>query len=139
MVVMNHELRSLLASDALGHLVTINADGSPQVSVVWLGLEGNEIVIGHLGQGHKISNIERDPRVSLTIESKNVNEIGLRSYAIIHGSARIEFGGAPELLQRLADIYIGEGVKFPPMDQPPSGHIIRITPAHIGGVGPWRE
>lgn len=114
MAAISSELQSLLESDALGHLVTINPDGSPQVSVVWLGLESDEITIGHLGDGHKISNIKRDPRVALTIEAHEANDMGLRLYAIIHGTARVEPGGAPELLQQLAFTYIGDGVKFLP-------------------------
>jgi PPOX class probable F420-dependent enzyme len=139
MAAISSELQSLLESDALGHLVTINPDGSPQVSVVWLGLESDEITIGHLGDGHKISNIKRDPRVALTIEAHEANDMGLRLYAIIHGTARVEPGGAPELLQQLAFTYIGDGVKFPPMDHPPAGSTIRVAPSRIGGVGPWAE
>ena len=137
MALMTPALQSLIESDALGHLVTVNEDGSPQVSVVWIGLEDQEIVIGHLGQGHKMANIQRDPKVVLTIESTGVNEIGLRHYAIVHGLASIEVGGAPELLQRLAATYIGAGVKFPPMEEPPPGHVIRISPTRVSGVGPW--
>ena len=137
MTIITPELRTLIESDALGHLVTINDDGSPQVSVVWIGLENDEIVIGHLGRGHKMANIERDPRVARTIEAKNVNETDLRHYAIIHGEARIEVGGAPQLLQRLAAAYIGPGVKFPPTERPASGHAIGIAPTRISGVGPW--
>jgi hypothetical protein len=37
----------------------------------------------------------------------------------------------------LAEIYIGPGATFPPMDNPPPGHVIRITPTGVGGSGPW--
>ena len=43
----------------------------------------------------------------------------------------------PELLQELAHVYAGPDVRFPPMDDPPPGSIVRITVDHIGGVGPW--
>jgi Pyridoxamine 5'-phosphate oxidase len=36
----------VLESAALAHLVTLNEDGSPQVSIVWVGLDGDEIVAG---------------------------------------------------------------------------------------------
>ena len=51
--------------------------------------------------------------------------------------ARVEEGGAPELLQQLAHVYLGPDVKFPPMDDPPPGFITHIAVEHIGGVGPW--
>lgn len=131
------EAREVLESDALAHFVTLNPDGSPQVSCVWVGLEGDEIVSGHLGRWQKVRNIERDPRVSLSMESKHTNEMGMREYLVVHGHGRIEEGGAPELLQRLAYTYIGPDVKFPPMPDPPPGFVTRVTIERLGGVGPW--
>jgi hypothetical protein len=81
----------------------------------------------------------RDPRVSFSIETENVNAQGLTEYLVVHGTARIEEGGAGELLQKLAYIYIGPDVgKFPPGDAAmPAGYITRITPTRFSGVGPW--
>jgi PPOX class probable F420-dependent enzyme len=129
--------REVLESDQLAHLVTLNPDGSPQITCVWVGLEADEIVSGHLGRWQKLRNIERDPRVSLSIETTRTNELGLREYLVVHGRARIQEGGAPELLQRLAHTYIGPDVTFPPMPDPPPGFVARITPERFGGVGPW--
>jgi PPOX class probable F420-dependent enzyme len=131
------EAREVLESDRLAHFVTLNPDGSPQVTCVWVGLEGDEIVSGHLRRWQKVRNIERDPRVALSIEAKGTNELGLQEYLVVHGHARIEEGGAPELLQRLARTYIGPDVAFPPMPDPPPGFVARITVERFGGVGPW--
>jgi PPOX class probable F420-dependent enzyme len=131
------QARAVLESDELAHLVTLNPDGSPQVSCVWVGLEGDEIVSGHLGRWQKVRNIERDPRVSLSIETRKTNDVGLREHLVVHGRARIQAGGAPELLQRLAYTYIGPDVTFPPMPDPPPGFVTRITIERLGGVGPW--
>ena len=130
--------RALVESAALAHLVTRNPDGSPQISCVWVGLEDDEIVSGHLsGSQRKLANVARDPRVSLSLEAPDANEIGMRHYLVIHGRARITEGGAPELLQRLAHVYIGPDVHFPPMPEPPPGFVMRIQVDRIGGVGPW--
>jgi PPOX class probable F420-dependent enzyme len=129
--------REVLESDRLAHLVTLNPDGSPQVTCVWAGLEGDEVVSGHLGTWQKVRNIERDPRVALSIEAKGTNELGLQEYLFVHGRARIQEGGAPELLQRLARTYIGPDVVFPPVPDPPPGFVTRITVERLGGVGPW--
>jgi PPOX class probable F420-dependent enzyme len=131
------EAREVLESDRLAHLVTLNPDGSPQVSCVWVGLEVDEIVSGHLGTRQKLRNIERDPRVAISIDSKRTNELGLQEYLVVHGRARIDEGGAPELLQRLARTYIGPDAVFPPMPDPPRGFVTRITVERLGGVGPW--
>jgi PPOX class probable F420-dependent enzyme len=130
--------RELIESDALGHLVTVNPDGSPQVTCIWVGLDGDEIVSGHLlGGQQKLRNVRRDPRVTLSLEGREIQPPGLKQYLVVHGRARLEEGGAPELLQRLAFTYLGPGVKFPPMDNPPPGHVMRITVERIGGIGPW--
>ncbi len=131
------EAREVLESDQLAHVVTLNPDGSPQVTCVWVGLEGDEIVSGHLGRWQKVRNIERDPRVSLSNETHRTNEHGLREYLVVHGRGRIQDGGAPELLQRLARTYIGPDVTFPPMPDPPPGFVTRIAVERLGGVGPW--
>jgi PPOX class probable F420-dependent enzyme len=94
--------RELIESGALAHLVTLNADGSPQVSCVWMGLDGDELVSGHLRRQQKIRNIERDPRVVVSFEGTRVHPPGLKEYLVVHGRAYVTEGGAPELLQRLA-------------------------------------
>jgi PPOX class probable F420-dependent enzyme len=137
MTTLTDDVRQALTAGRLAHLATINADGSPQVSVVWIGLDGDDIVIGHLMGGQKVTNIARDPRVALTVEAEGANPVGMANYLIVYGKARLVAGGAPELLQRLAKVYIGPGVKFPPHDNPPPGHVIHITPERVGGVGPW--
>jgi PPOX class probable F420-dependent enzyme len=129
--------RAVLESDAVAHLVTLNADGSPQVTCVWVGLDGDEIVSGHLLPQQKLRNVRRDPRVTLSLETPVVNPLGLREYLVVHGQARIEEGGAPELLQLLAYTYLGPEIVFPPMPDPPPGWTLRITPERVGGIGPW--
>ena len=134
---MTPDIFNALSAGRLGHLTTINHDGSPQVSVVWIGVDEGDVVVGHLMSGAKIRNIARDPRVALTVEVAGANPIGMGNYLIVHGRARLVAGGAAELLQRLALVYVGPGTVFPPMANPPAGHVIRITPDRFAGVGPW--
>jgi PPOX class probable F420-dependent enzyme len=120
-------------------MVTLNANGSPQVTCIWVGLDGDELVTAHLGAWQKVRNLRRDPRVAISIEAEGSNAIGMQHYLVVHGRARVEDGGAPQWLQRLAERYIGPGVKFPPMDNPPPGYVLRITPERYSGIGPWNE
>jgi PPOX class probable F420-dependent enzyme len=129
--------RAVLQGPGLAHLVTLEPDGRPQISIVWVGLDGEEIVCGHLPLHRKLKNIRRDPRVALSVQAGTRNAIGLDEYLVVHGEARITEGGAPELLQALAHVYLGPDVKFPPMDDPPPGYITHITVQRVGGVGPW--
>lgn len=137
MVEISDAVREVLTAGRLAHLTTINADGSPQMSAVWVGVEDGEIVLGHLGAGRKLRNIQREPRVALNVEAEGTSPIGLPNYLTIQGTARLTEGGAPELLQRLAVVYLGPGVKFPPFDDPPPGHVVHIRVDRVGGAGPW--
>jgi len=134
---LHPEARKLIESGRLAHMVTLNPDGSPQMSCIWVGVDGDEIVSGHLPRNQKVKNVERDPRVAISIEGTDVGQAGLREYLVIRGRARVQEGGAAELLQRLAHVYLGPDVKFPPMDDPPPGYVIRTTPERFGGNGPW--
>jgi PPOX class probable F420-dependent enzyme len=129
--------RAVLESSALAHLVTLNPDGSPQVTVVWVGLDGDEIVAAHLPEHRKVRNIRNDSRVALSIETDTRNALGLTEYLVVYGTARITEGGAAALLQDLAHTYLGPDVRFPPTDNPPPGYITHITVDRIAGVGPW--
>lgn len=137
MAMLPDSARDLLESPGLAHLVTLEPDGRPQVSCVWVGLDGDEIVTAHLPEHRKIRNMRRDPRVALSVESDTHNAIGLTEYLVVHGRARITEGGAAALLQQLAHVYLGPDVKFPTMDNPPPGYITHITVERLGGVGPW--
>jgi PPOX class probable F420-dependent enzyme len=140
MSVLNAAGRQVIESGALAHMVTINEDGSPQVSVVWVGLDGDELVSAHLdGRQRKLQNLRRDPRVVVSFEGPGANAIGMRNYLVVHGVARITEGGAPETLHRLAQTYVGPGTAFPPMPDPPAGFISHITISRVSGSGPWIE
>jgi PPOX class probable F420-dependent enzyme len=103
--------RELLVSGRIAYLVTLNRDGSPQMTAVWVGLDGDEIVSGHLFDQRKLRNVRRDPRVSIAVEGDRIHPPGLKEHLIVYGRARIEEGGAPELLQRLARVYLAPDVK----------------------------
>jgi PPOX class probable F420-dependent enzyme len=131
------DIRNLIEAGCPAHLVTLNSDGSPHVTLVWIGLDGDELLAGHLPKNQKVKNILRDPRVVISLQAPTKSSMGLTEYAVLYGEARIQEGGAPELLQQLAEVYLGPGVKFPPMDSPPPGYVTRIRIDRIAGVGPW--
>jgi len=131
-------IRELIDKGPLAHLTTLNSKGSPQVTVIWVGIENDEFVIGHLAEHQKIKNIRRDPRVALSFLSDNTGAQGMREYVVAYGNAHITEGGAVPLLQRLAPLYLGPNANFPPpaMRNIP-GYITRIAPTRYSGVGPW--
>ncbi|SDJ09384.1 PPOX class probable F420-dependent enzyme [Frankineae bacterium MT45] len=134
--MFNDAARALLESNAIAQFITINADGTPQVSGVWVGLDCDELVIASLPKRIKVRNVERDRRVALVVQSPTKSERGLDEYLVVHGTARVTEGGGPELLQELARTYMGPDVVFPGPDAPP-GYIFHITPEKVLGEGAW--
>jgi PPOX class probable F420-dependent enzyme len=130
------ELRDLIESGPLAHLSTINADGSPQVSVIWIGLDGDEIVSGHMNHYAKLRNIERDPRVVLSFDAPRDPSVVLNPYAVLRARATVEPSDeAWDLLDRLTKIYMSPDDQFPAPKGP--GYVVRYEVERIGGVGPW--
>jgi PPOX class probable F420-dependent enzyme len=136
-ILLPEAARALLESDAVAHVVTIDEDGTPQVTAAWAGLEDGEIVLATLHDQRKLRNLRRDPRIALSVPSTTTNAWGLLEYLVVYGTARVTEGGAAEMLQRLAYTHIGPDVVFPNMPDPPPGFVTRITPERFGGVGPW--
>lgn len=132
--------KELIRGGALGHLVTVGDGGAPQVTCVWVAVDGDDLLTAHLNaRQRKVENVRRDPRVVVSFEGSELRPPGLREYAVVYGRATIEEGGAPELLQELAHVHLGPEVRFPPMDDPPPGVRLRIAVERVGGVGPWAE
>lgn len=129
--------RELIGSGADATLVTLNPDGSPQVSLVWVALQstpdGDELVTAHLSEHKKVRNVRNDGRVAVTVVSTADPGKGMRPYLAITGTARIVEGGAPELLKELAQTLSDPNV-FPPADAPP-GYLTRIRIDKVGGIG----
>ena len=81
--------QALLGSDAVAHVWTCNEDGSPQVSVVWVIVAGDEILFGTDGASRKVTNLARNPQVILSIEDDERNERGFQRHLVIRGKASI--------------------------------------------------
>jgi len=108
------ELRELIEVGPLAHLATINRDGTPQVTVIWIGLDGAEIVSGHMRHGLRIKNIERDPRVVLSFDGPRDHRARRNPYAVLKATARVEPSDeAWDLLNRLAKVYMSPETEFP--------------------------
>ena len=130
------ELRDLIATGPMTHLSTINPDGSPQVTVIWIGLDGDDLVSGHMTWQRKLRNIERDPRVALSFDAPRAPGVFLNQYAVVRARAAIEAGEAAwDLLNRLAKVYMTPDADFPAPRG--SGYLLRYSVERIGGVGPW--
>jgi PPOX class probable F420-dependent enzyme len=132
------ELRELIESGPMAHLTTINADGSPQVSVIWIGLDGDDVVSGHLSWYAKLRNIDRDPRVVLSFDAPREAGVFMNPYAVLRARAIIEpSDGTWDLLNRLAKVYVAPDAEFPAPRGP--GYIVRYQVDRVTGFGPWAQ
>lgn len=133
-------VRELLATGPLAHVVSLDEDGTPHVTLAWAGFDGDEIVMAtffNLGQ-RKLQNLRRDGRVVLSFQAKEYSGRGLWPYAVIQGHvARITEGGALEVMDHLAEFYLGPEQRYPLRDAP-EGCVIHVTVDRIYGQGPWR-
>jgi len=134
MSILSPELRTLIESGPLAHLSTVNADGSPQVSGIWIGLDGDDVVSGHMSRYRKIRNIERDPRVVLSFDAPRTPGELLAPYTVLRARASVEYGDqAWPLLNQLAKVYVAPDAEFR-MPRGP-GYLVRYTIGRVGGIG----
>ena len=129
--------QAMLGTDAVAHVWTNNADGSPQVSVVWVVAQADEILFGTDVNSEKAKNLRRDSRVILSIEDVERNERGFQRHLVIRGRATIEPGPNPELMDRLARKYTSLRRHPLAMRDSPSAVVVRIAVERLSGVGPW--
>src|SRR3546814_12135710 len=104
MIAIPDSARAVLEGPHLAHVVTIDPDGAPQVSCVWVGVDGDEVVFASLGPWRKLRNLSRDPRIALSIEADQLNDAGMRQYLVIEGTHRVGLRRAHELRPNLARV-----------------------------------
>ncbi len=129
--------QALLGSDAVAHVWTRNTDGSGQVSTVWVLVRDDEILFGTDSASAKARNLRRDPKVILSVEDTERNERGFQRHLVIHGTARIDPGPSPQLMDELARKYVGLEKHPLALRDSPSAVTVTVTVDRIGGVGPW--
>ncbi|MCH9836902.1 MAG: TIGR03618 family F420-dependent PPOX class oxidoreductase [Ilumatobacter sp.] len=129
--------QTLLGSDAVAHVWTVNSDGSPQVSVVWVIAQDDEILFGTDASSQKAKNLSRDARIVLSIEDEERNARGYQRHLVIRGHARIEVGPDPALMDRLAVKYTGLRQHPLALRDSPSSVVVRVEVDRLSGVGPW--
>jgi PPOX class probable F420-dependent enzyme len=138
MVSIPAPAQALLGSDAVAHVWTSNPDGSPQVSVVWVIVQDDDVVFGCDGASTKVRNLRQDPNVILSIEDDERNERGFQRHLVIRGRASIQDGPDPALMDTLADKYLGlDRHPLWSLRDSPSAVVVRVAIDRISGVGPW--
>jgi len=128
---LNDAVRKLLDEPNYAVLGTVNPDGSPQTSLVWVDRDGDDVVISTAAGRRKERNIRRDPRVSLSVWDRGDPE----RYAEIRGLATMHPDPGRELAVQLGEKYEGAGGGQQFLDLPAEvvRVVIRITLQHVAG------
>lgn len=130
-VPLPESARALLLDRAYGHVITINRDGTPQASMVWMDVDGDEPIFNTHEGRMKPKNLRRDPRIWVSIPSREDPQ----QYLLVSGTARVESAGAVDHVLKIAERFMGR-----PQTReqwPQERLIVRITPECIAGSGPW--
>ena len=138
MTSIPESVRDFLATGPLGHVVTLDPDGTPHVTLAWVGADGDELIWATFFDQHKLDSLRRDPRITISLQANEYSGQGLHPYLAAEGTARISTGGALEVMDHLAHAYIGPGARFPQRDFP-DGFVIHVEVASLYGVGPWMD
>ena len=122
----------------MAHLSTINSDGSPQVTVIWIGLDGDDLVSTHMRDNLKLRNIRRDPRVALSFDAPRESEVWINPYAVVYARASVEPSlRIWDLMARHAKVYVSPDAQVPVPEASEPGFIVRYSITRISGIGPW--
>ncbi|MBV9026480.1 MAG: PPOX class F420-dependent oxidoreductase [Streptomycetaceae bacterium] len=117
--------RRLLDDKSFVTLATLEADGSPQQTVVWAARDGDNVLISTIEGRRKHQNLARDPRASVMINPPDKPY----TYVEIRGKASMTTEGGRELINKLAHKYIGKDYD---MDTPDAVRVvIRISPEKV--------
>ncbi|WP_090932042.1 PPOX class F420-dependent oxidoreductase [Nonomuraea jiangxiensis] len=129
--ILSDSARKILNAPNIGVLATLNPDGSPQTSVVWVGIDGDDVVISSQAGRRKVLNLERDPRASLSVFDLSDPE----QYVEVRGVATVTEDAGRRLAVLLAEKYDGEGAGEEYLRLPPSAVrvVIRISPQRVVG------
>ena len=124
-------LKKVLEDKAYGHVVTFNAKGKPELTMVWVDVEGDELLINTAEGRRKPDNLRRDPRVIVSVQDRN----NPQAYAVLHGKGRVTAEGADPHIDKLAKRFLGAD-KYPYRQPTEKRVIIRVAVDRISGMGP---
>jgi len=133
-VALSSTVRKLLDAPIPAVLATVNPDGGPQTSVVWVGRDGDDLLISTAAGRRKERNLVREPRASLTVYDPADPLV----YAEIRGLATVTEDNGRALAVALAEQYEGPGAGQEYLELPPEvvRVVLRITPTKVIGTAP---
>ena len=130
-IALPQSVKKILQDKAYGHVVTFNPEGKPQLTMVWVDGEGDEVLFNTADGRLKPKNLRRDPRVIISVQDHNDPQ----SYMVFHGRASVTESGADEHIDTLARRFLGVD-KYPFRQPGEKRLLVRVKVDRIGGYGP---
>ncbi|MDP2625875.1 MAG: PPOX class F420-dependent oxidoreductase [Candidatus Rokubacteria bacterium] len=130
-IALPQSVKKILQDKAYGHVVTFDAEGKPQLTMVWVDGEGDEVLFNTADGRLKPKNLRRDPRVIISVQDHNDPQ----SYMVFHGKASVTESGADEHIDTLARRFLGVD-KYPFRQPGEKRLLVRVKVDRIGGYGP---
>ncbi len=130
-VALPPSVKKVLQDKAYGHVVTFNAAGKPQLTMVWLDVDGDEVLFNTAEGRLKPKNLGRDPRIIVSVQDRNDPQ----AYAVFHGRASVTEAGADGHIDKLAKRFLGAD-KYPFRRPGEKRLVVRVKVDRIGGFGP---
>ena len=128
---LSPELRALLEQKVYGHVITMNRDGSPQVTMVWMNVHNGKSSFNTNLARQKARNLKRDPRVMVSVQALE----NPQQYALLMGTATVTEAGALDHINALAQKYMGtDYTNLQPGEVRVS---VDIDLQQVRGAGPW--
>ena len=115
---------------AFANLATLNADGSPQVTPVWVDFDGTHVLVNTAKGRVKAKNLEREPRVALAISEP---ENPYRYLGIQGRVTEITESGADAHIDKMANKYMGKNYPFRAPGE--VRVIVKIAPDKVHAIG----
>jgi len=123
--------KKLLQDKAYGHVVTSATNGRPQVTMVWVDVEGDEVLLNTAEGRKKAQNLRRDPRVIISVQDRN----NPQAYLLVHGTASVAETGADAHIDKLAKRFLGVD-KYPYRQPGEKRLLVRVRVDRLGGFAP---
>jgi PPOX class probable F420-dependent enzyme len=130
-IPLPQSVKKLLQDKAYGHVVTYNDKGTAQVTMVWMDVDGDDVVFNTSEGRRKSQNLRRDPRIIVSVQDRNDPQ----AHAVFYGKARVTDAGADEHIDKLAKRFLGAD-KYPFRQPGEKRLLVRISVDRISGFGP---
>lgn len=132
-VTLTEKLKKLLDSPVFVNVATVQPDGSPQVSPVWVKRDGEDLLISTVVGRRKERNLSRDPRVTVVVQPGDEPY----AYAEVRGTVTMTTKGGQELIDELAQKYVGKDYSEfnPGAGSEQERVVVRVRPRKVVGQG----